>query len=60
MVSKYTQNLINVVEEEAKVNRSTIMPFIGPDFFIGGETTHGKTQGKNGCGRDMAFSTNHV
>lgn len=60
MVSKYTQNLINVVEEEAKVNRSNAIPFIRPDFFIGCETTHGKTQRENGCGRYMAFSANHV
>jgi hypothetical protein len=33
MVSKYTQNLIDVVEEEARVNRPTAMPFIRPDFL---------------------------
>jgi hypothetical protein len=33
MVSRYTRNLINVIEEEAKVNRMITIPFIRPEFI---------------------------
>ncbi|KAJ7911782.1 hypothetical protein B0H13DRAFT_1875515 [Mycena leptocephala] len=46
MVSEYTQNLVNVVEEEAKVNRLPAIPFIRPDFISTAKQLMEKHQGR--------------